>query len=251
MKRNLGAARSSSPLGRALCLTAALALALPTATAQDGHEHPVGGVERRGAARAPVETSPPEALIKLNRVEIPIPDVEALDQDGHPVHFYTDLIKGKVVVVSFIYTSCTDTCTAQGRQLSRLQRALGERLGREVFFVVVSTDPTTDRPARLKKWAETFGAKRGWTLLTGADAPLKSLRESFPGVRGGRDVHEAIIFIGNAARGLWVRADGLRPAEELLSLIDAIRAPPGPDANGPAPPAPAGHNRSRYTEVHQ
>ncbi|HEX8149989.1 MAG TPA: hypothetical protein VF591_22595 [Pyrinomonadaceae bacterium] len=68
--------------------------------------------------------------------------------------------------------------------------------------------------------------KEGWALITGADARLKGLRESFPGVGAGRDMHEALIFIGNDARGLRVRADGLRPAEELLSLISAVSVPP-------------------------
>jgi cytochrome oxidase Cu insertion factor (SCO1/SenC/PrrC family) len=189
------------------------------------HEHHAESREQHTAPQSPVETAAPEALIKLNRVRVSVPDVKALDQEGRPVLFHTDLIEGKVVVVSFIYTSCIDTCTAQGKQLAQLQRALGERLGREVYFVIVSTDPATDTPAKLKKWSETFGAKDGWTLITGEQMPLESLRESFPGVRAGRDAHEAIIFIGNDARGLWVRADGLRPVDELLSLIDAVSAP--------------------------
>ncbi|HEV7903489.1 MAG TPA: SCO family protein [Pyrinomonadaceae bacterium] len=231
MKTRREAASPSSTLGRTLCLAAALTLAPVVATAQTGHAHHAGGAEQRAAPPAPVETSPPEALIKLNRVEINVPEVRVLDQEGRPVRFYADLIKGKVVVVSFIYTTCIATCTAQGKQLARLQRALGEKMGREVFFVVVSTDPATDRPAKLKHWAETFGAKQGWTLITDADAPFRTLRESFPGVRAGRDVHEAIVFIGNDARGLWVRADGLRPVEELLSLINALSAP-APDPVG-------------------
>jgi protein SCO1/2 len=202
--------------------------ATPTAS----HEHHADSLEQHNAPHNPVETAAPEALIKLNRVVVPVPDVEVLDQAGRPVHFHTDLIKGKVVVISFIYTTCTDTCTAQGKQLANLQRALGDRLGREVFFVSVSTDPATDTPAKLKKWGATFGAKEGWTFVTGEHTPLESLRESFPGVRAGRDAHEAIIFIGNDTRGLWVRADGLRPTDEILSLIDTIsgRSPSPPTA---------------------
>jgi cytochrome oxidase Cu insertion factor (SCO1/SenC/PrrC family) len=242
MHRDRGEAFSSRRLARTLCLAGALTLALVCGAASDafaqvsqhsarrqeastpaaGHEQHAASHEQHTAPQRLVETASPEALIKLNRIAVSVPDIEALNQEGRRVRFHTDLIKNRVVVVSFIYTSCTDTCTSQGKQLATLQRALGASLGRDVYFVVVSTDPATDTPAKLKKWSETFGAKEGWTLITGERAPLESLWKSFPGVRTGRDAHEAIIFIGNDARGLWVRADGLRPADELLSLIDTV-----------------------------
>jgi cytochrome oxidase Cu insertion factor (SCO1/SenC/PrrC family) len=245
MRRTYGETFSSRPLGRTLCLAGALTLTSVCGADSDAfartiqqrarrqevspttasHQRHAGSHKLPTVQRNPVETAAPEALIKLNRIEVLVPDVGVFDQEGHRIRFYTDLIKGKVVVVSFIYTSCTGTCTLQGKQLVKLQRALGERLGREVFFVIVSTDPATDTPARLKKWGETFGAKGGWTLITGEHIPLESLRESFPGVRAGSDAHEAIIFIGSDTRSLWVRADALRPTGEILSLINTVSTP--------------------------
>ena len=248
LKGNRGENFSSRRVARVLCLLGVLALAPADAFAQaaqppargatppaaghdqhaGGHDH-AGGHEHHAAPSGPrrgVETASPEALIKLNRVGLSPPDEEVLDQDGRRVRFHADLLKGKVAVVSFVYTSCVYTCAAQGKYLANLQAALGERLGREVFFVVVSTDPETDTPARLKRWGETFGAKAGWTFVTGGKTPLENVRGRFPGVRSGRDVHDSIIFIGNDARGLWVRADAIRPTEEILALLDAVAAPP-------------------------
>ena len=51
---------------------------------------------------------------KVERAAAPsginIPDVELLDQDGRKVRFYTDLVKGKVVAINFIFTTCTTIC---------------------------------------------------------------------------------------------------------------------------------------------
>lgn len=233
MKVNIGKHFSPRPVRRWLCLLAAFALAPAgsfaqthaPAAPQDRHAGDHGHHPAPAGARHAVEIAAPEALIKLNRVELSLADEEVFDQDGRRLRFHADLIKDKVTVVSFIYTSCVYTCTSQGKFLAKLQAALGERLGREVFFVVVSTDPEADTPAKLKSWGETFGAGAGWTFVTGATAPLENLRKRFPGVRAGRDVHEALIFIGNDARGLWVRADSLRPTEEILSLVNSIAAP--------------------------
>jgi protein SCO1/2 len=199
----------------------------PTTTT-GSHDHHAAGHTHHEASPAPddtVEIAAPEELIRLNRVSLSVPEVEVLDQDGRRIPFHADLVKGKVVVVSFIYTTCVFTCTSQGKSLSRLQQMLGERLGREVTLITVSTDPETDTPAKLKSWGATFGARRGWTFVTGEKTSLERLRKAFPGVRAGRDAHESIIFVGNDARGLWVRADGLRPTREILSLLDAVAAP--------------------------
>src|ERR1051325_2332559 len=104
-----------------------------------------------------------------------MPDVEVLDQNGKKMHFYTDLIRGKTVVLNFIYTDCTAICPMMGRSFSRLQAALGEKLGREVYLISVSMNPETDTPERLKAWGEQFGAKPGWILVTGEKASMDKL----------------------------------------------------------------------------
>src|SRR5688572_32895310 len=59
-----------------------------------------------------------------------IPDVLVQDHQGRKVRFYSDLIKDKVVVLNFFYTSCTYTCTMQGRTFSKL-RSEERRVGKE------------------------------------------------------------------------------------------------------------------------
>jgi cytochrome oxidase Cu insertion factor (SCO1/SenC/PrrC family) len=96
-----------------------------------------------------------------------IPDVELVDQDGQTVHLYTDLVKGRVAALSFIFTTCTTICPLIGANLGRLQSELGELLGEEISLISVSVDPATDTPQRMKEWGAQFGAKHGWSLLTG------------------------------------------------------------------------------------
>jgi protein SCO1 len=220
---------------RVFALSACVSLAVVAHAQTTGHEknaahHNHGGTRHEGHEAAltahddGIETAAPEELIRRNSVNLSLPDVDVLDQDGRPLRFHTDLVKGKVVLVSFIYTTCVFTCTTQGKSLASLQKLLGERLGREVTLLTVSTDPETDMPAKLKKWGAAFGARDGWIFVTGETAAMERLRKAFPGVRAGRDTHESLIFIGNDARRLWVRADGQRPTREILSLLEAVAA---------------------------
>src|SRR3954471_14332458 len=105
-----------------------------------------------------------------------IPDVEMLDQNGNKVHFYTDLVKGKTVVINFIFTTCTTICPPLGATFARVQKDLGERAGRDVQLISVSVDPVTDTPERLKAWSAKFhAADEGWTLVTGAKPQVDEL----------------------------------------------------------------------------
>jgi cytochrome oxidase Cu insertion factor (SCO1/SenC/PrrC family) len=118
---------------------------------------------------------------------ITIPDVLVVDQDGRTVRFYSDLVRGKVVAINFVFTSCKATCPLLGATFGKLQEKLSDRLGAEVSLISVSVDPAVDRPARLKEWAGQFGARPGWTLVTAAgghkadlDALLKALQVYSP-----------------------------------------------------------------------
>jgi protein SCO1 len=97
-----------------------------------------------------------------------IPDVELVDQDRKTVHLYSDLVRGRVAALSFIFTTCTTICPLIGANLGRLQTELGQSLGQDISLISVSVDPATDTPQRLKAWGAQFGAKPGWSLLSKA-----------------------------------------------------------------------------------
>src|SRR3954462_11865179 len=79
-------------------------------------------------------------------------------QRGKPVKFYDDLVKGKIVIISFIYTSCTDICPLTTARIAQLEEKLGDMIGRDVFLLSMTVDPERDTPERLKEYAERFGA---------------------------------------------------------------------------------------------
>src|SRR5215467_8584961 len=68
------------------------------------------------------------------------PNVPLTTQHGNTVRFYDDLLKGKKVVINFIYTRCGDSCPLETARLSQVARILGVRMGRDVFFYSISVD---------------------------------------------------------------------------------------------------------------
>src|SRR5215470_17728906 len=66
------------------------------------------------------------------------PNVPLRTQDGTTVHFYDDLLKGKAVAINLIYTSCKDECPLETARLVQVQRILGDRLGKDLFFYSIS-----------------------------------------------------------------------------------------------------------------
>src|ERR1700722_15187532 len=96
-----------------------------------------------------------------------IPDIELVDQDGKTIHLYSDLVKGRVAALSFIFTTCTTICPLIGANIGRLQTELARAAGENFSLISVSVDPANDTPQRMKAWGAQFGAKPGWSLLTG------------------------------------------------------------------------------------
>jgi protein SCO1/2 len=153
-----------------------------------------------------------------------IPDVELLDQDGRTVHFYTDLVKGKVVAVNFIFTTCTTICPPLGATFARVQRELGARAGRDVHLISISVDPATDTPERLKAWGAKFHAAEGWTFVTGRKPQVDELLRALGAATASPSDHTPTVLVGNDAAGQWTRAYGLARPTVLIGLIDAAAA---------------------------
>lgn len=148
------------------------------------------------------------------------PDVSVVTQDGKTLRFYDDLIKDKVFVISFLYTSCRDICPLAAARLAELQEKLGDSMGRDVHFYSISIDPETDTPVRLKQYADTFGAGPGWLFLTGRLDDIQAIRHKL-GDRGKvLSEHRNEILLGNGWTGEWARNNVLG---DLDSVAIAVR----------------------------
>lgn len=155
-----------------------------------------------------------------------IPDIEVLDQDGRKQNFYSDLVKDKVVIINFIFTTCKVTCPLSGAHFSKLQTLLGERLGRDVFLISISTDPETDSPEKLKTWGDRFKAKTGWTLITGESEKLAQLLRALKGDGLDKEYHVPALYMVNDGKQTHRRAFGLEEPALVIKMVDelAIRA---------------------------
>src|ERR1700760_4525238 len=135
------------------------------------------------------------------------PNVTLTTQDGKQVKFYDDLIKGKIVAIDLIYTQCKDECPLETARLRQVQKLLGDRVGKDIFFYSISIDPKHDTPAVLHDYAEMYNAGPGWYFLTGKeeDITLLSKKLGLYSPDWGRDGHTADLLIGNEPDGQWIR----------------------------------------------
>jgi protein SCO1/2 len=149
-------------------------------------------------------------------------DVELLNQNGEKVRFYTDVLKGKTVVVNAFFTTCTSVCPPMNRNMERIQEALGDRVGRDVFLVSITVDPEVDTPARLKDYARKFHAGPGWVFLTGKKENLDWALYKLGQYVETKDDHTTIFIIGNEPTGLWKKAFGMANVTELVHVVESV-----------------------------
>jgi protein SCO1 len=158
------------------------------------------------------------------RVDVKVVDAALVDQDGRTVRFQSDVLADKLVVMNFVYTTCTTVCPILSAKFTRLQERLGDRQGREVFLVSLSIDPNRDTPPRLKAYAAKHRAKAGWTHLTGkkedVDQVLKGLGAFTPNFVD----HAPMMLVGDGRTGRWARLNGFPNPDQVLAQIDELLA---------------------------
>jgi cytochrome oxidase Cu insertion factor (SCO1/SenC/PrrC family) len=149
-------------------------------------------------------------------------DVELVDQHGESHRLYSDLMQGKVVVINAMFTSCASSCPAMAARLAKMQRFLGDRLGQDVHILSISVDPERDTPERLSTFADSFGAKPGWYLLSGKPDNVNLALTKLGQYVDEPETHQSIMIMGNESTGLWKKAMGLAPAEELIAVLETV-----------------------------
>jgi len=153
-------------------------------------------------------------------------------QDGRRVRFYDDLVRDRAVVISFMYTRCNGSCPLTSGKLAQLQETLGDRLGRDLTFLSITLDPDHDRPAELKEYAASYGARNGWIFLTGSREDVEALRRNLgvrdldPAIDRDRSQHGTVLTFGNDRTGRWAALPALGSVAFLAAAIQRITEPP-------------------------
>ena len=140
---------------------------------------------------------------------LPFPNVELTTQHGKKVRLYDDLLKGKSVAVNTFFAGCGDVCPLGTAKMLELQKLLGDRVGKDIFFYSISIDPYHDTPESLKAYADRFNVGPGWLFLTGKEEDVQlatralglgTLQATAP-----RDNHSTTLMVGNEPSGQWMK----------------------------------------------
>lgn len=166
---------------------------------------------------------------RTRRIEARIPDVVLVDQDGRKRRFFSDLVKGKLVLMNAIYTDCPGTCPIQTRIFARAQQMLAERFGDRLQIISVSLDPVTDTPERLAAFAKKFDAGPGWVFLTGPRPDVVRVLKAMDLYAADPRAHTPICVVGDEAAGVWMKAINLTSPVALakrLEFVASQKVPP-------------------------
>jgi len=159
----------------------------------------------------------------------PAPDFTLTSQDGARVALHD--LRGKAVVVTFIFASCTDTCPLLTDKMARVQDALGPDFGSRIAFISITVDPKRDTPQVLKEYANNFGANlAGWAFLTGDPTAIRDVTNRygvFVETTATGDINHTFLTSLIDSQGMLrvqyigVRFDLEEFRRDLLSLLDA------------------------------
>lgn len=131
-------------------------------------------------------------------------DLKVITHEGENLRFYTDILKDKMVVIGFFYINCP---TAQPPLMTffRLQKKLGDRLGRDTMLLTISVDPENDTPEAIKEYAEKFNPQKGWLFLTGNENNMNVINRKLGNTGSLPEGHLRQFLLGNLKTGNWMK----------------------------------------------
>ena len=154
-----------------------------------------------------------------------LPNVELITQDNQRVHFYTDLVKDKRVVIQFMFARCKDICPVITHHLVEVQRMLKGRVGSDIFFYSITLSPEEDTPRDLKAFAKMHGVGPGWTFLTGKPDDILLLRKALgffynnPKEDADRNNHSGMVVVGTEPLMRWAMCEGGADPKWIATVI--------------------------------
>ena len=147
------------------------------------------------------------------------PNLPVVNQNGETLKFYDDLIKNKIVIVMFIYTSCTDICPLTTARMTLIEDKLGPEIGRDIFIVSMTVDPEVDTPEKLKAYSKSFATGPGWTFVTGKPEDIRAINYRLGERSKVLSDHRNEIVLGNDVTGEWQRDNVMGDLDRVVTTI--------------------------------
>jgi cytochrome oxidase Cu insertion factor (SCO1/SenC/PrrC family) len=116
----------------------------------------------------------PAAGLGGNVIEHPVQAADFTLTDQHGLPFHMADTRGKVALMSFIYTSCTDICPFEAVKVKVAHDLLGADADK-VAFVTVTTDPKRDTPEVMGAYSKTLGMFDAWHFVGGSPKDVKAV----------------------------------------------------------------------------
>ncbi len=210
---------------RILVGLAGLALVVAAAPASGGRVARASGGETRRVK------TPREKLAERS-----FPNVTLTTHEGKKVRFYDDLIKDKIVLINFMYVKCEGTCPGTTANLVKVQRLLGDRVGRDIVMLSITLKPEEDTPEKLAAYAKAYKTKPGWYFLTGDPQDVELLRSKLgfidrdPARDANKSNHIGMLRWGNEPRTLWSACPGMLAPGKIVKEIGLVDWPTAEEA---------------------
>lgn len=164
----------------------------------------------------------PAKSARSESAQVKFADVALVDQNGKPVRLEKDLVTDKIVVMSFIYTSCTTVCPVVSSIMGKVQKELGARVGSEVQLVSISIDPQRDDAQRLNDYARNFQKGPGWSWLTGSAQSINATLKGLGTFSGDFKNHQPLILVGDGNNRHWTRYYGFTDPAVLTREVEKL-----------------------------
>jgi protein SCO1/2 len=179
----------------------------------------------QGMAFSPLALLPAVALAepapgRAGRARAWFTDTPLIDQDRRTHALYTDLLEPRAVLINVAFVGCSSACPLLTQHLARTRDALGDRFGRDIWFLSITVDPLNDGPDELKRFAQRQGADGpGWRFLTGAPKDVQTALQRLGLWVDRPDDHQTGLIAGHARAGRWGK---LRPDGAPQALVQQL-----------------------------
>ncbi|MEA2633229.1 MAG: hypothetical protein QOE66_3448, partial [Chloroflexota bacterium] len=181
-----------------------------------------GVVDRAPDPGARAAGGPPEAADPASPGLRHFTDTPVVDQHGTTLRMFSDLLRDRVVVVNFFFTSCKGSCPVLMTKLRQIERHFRGRGGSGLVLVSISVDPARDGVPELATRAGELGVGPGWHLVTAKPEDMKLILSRFGQELGAPEQHTNVLMVGNERTKLWKKLNGLSPVEQLIPLVEEV-----------------------------